>query len=98
MTEQKTEQQEIEEMAKDMEYEKFCFLRNCTDCPSTSFCSKLKYAKTLVSKNYRKQSDVANEIIQRAFQEICPTCDYEGIEIINILKGIAAELGAKVKE
>ena len=95
MSEQKTEQQQIEEMAKNM-----CgnnFSRDaCKHCRLWDSC--YNEAKNLYAAGYRKKSDVAKDIISKAFERIFPTSEYDGIELIGILREVAAEIGAEVKE
>ena len=101
MSEQKTEQQQIEEMAYSLCDANKRITDSCKNCPLTKHnesCLKKEYSKKLYAADYRKQSDVAEDIISKAFERIFPTSEYDGIELIGILREVAAEIGAEVKE
>lgn len=110
MSEQKTEQQQIKEMAKILDTtKKPCDCLTVSEClkyhPNCKFfncnewsCLGNARAEALYAAGYRKKSDVARDIISKAFERIFPTSEYDGIELIGILREVAAEIGAEVKE
>lgn len=91
MSEQKTEQQQIEEMAKNMCGNNFS-RDDCKHCRLWDSC--YNEAKNLYAAGYRKQSDVAKDIIKRLSRY---NVDYNA-DLKRELNRIAAEFGAEVEK
>lgn len=93
----KSKEQQIEEMAKDIYSTGIAI--DGTDIAYGVYDNDDHFhrmARKLYAAGYRKQSDVVREIISKAFERIFPTSEYDGIELIGILRELAAEFGAEV--
>lgn len=62
------ENNQIEQMAKDMYFNTFCPHDLCENCFFKEKCKQRTFAKNLVKQGYRKQSDIAQEIIDKIME------------------------------
>ncbi len=99
MSEQKTEQQQIEEMEKAAAKYR-CRLDCINDCrlDSKGKCIKDEVCKILYAADYRKQSDVAREFVKKLI-DFPHWLENGTVLVIHMeeLLELAAEFGAEVK-
>lgn len=68
----KTEQEQIEEMAKELSPYGFCKITECESCvrKKCSKCNYYSFAKRYISKGYRKASEVIDEFVEKVLGKI----------------------------
>ena len=108
MSEQKTEQQQIEEMAYSLCDANKHITDSCNNCPLTKDnerCLKKEYSKKLYAADYRKQSDTASKFAKKlkekfkGYEATCYDGQFEGWhDLSKEIDELAAEFGAEVKE
>nr|DAY59309.1 MAG TPA: hypothetical protein [Caudoviricetes sp.] len=88
----KDKQEQIEKMAKAMYFNIVCGNKSCSNCYEKDTCRDHNCATRLYNQSYRKASDVIDEFLDLITTNICPTSDYEGVDVIHIIKELAAEM------
>lgn len=95
----KTEQEQIEEMAKEMYLNCFCSHDHCETCHFVKKCNQNHFAKNAYNMSYRKASDVIDGFVERLLDRFAKTetianCLHgrTNTEIDSIIKIVAAEM------
>ena len=94
----KTEQEKIEEMAKDN-----CTVVgvSCKECEHKKFCATIHYSEKFYNKGYRKASDVIDEFVKKIICRLSYDRDselYGKTKIVLTLNKVASEMRQEVEK